>query len=202
MYIRKGHADLVVLMNIFICRHGETHWSSIKRLQGKTENSLNSMGITTSNNLAVFFKYKNLTKASIVSSPLKRAAQTAEIIARKLKTSVVYDSRLSERDFGELTGFLFEEVRDKVLSQRICGFENDNQLRDRIKNFWNDLVQDSSLENKTIVIVTHSLVINMLLSLINYKYDLDDSKMNHKRVYNVRTAKGTVVSVNSVLLDE
>ena len=46
----------------------------------------------------------------IISSPLKRAIQTSEIIAEKCKLNVVVDDRLKAQDFGVLDGMTFEEI--------------------------------------------------------------------------------------------
>ncbi|MDQ1699811.1 MAG: ribonuclease / adenosylcobalamin/alpha-ribazole phosphatase, partial [Frankiaceae bacterium] len=50
---------------------------------------------------------------AVVSSPLRRSLQTAQVIADGLGVDVTVDDGLVETDFGEWEGFTFAEVRER-----------------------------------------------------------------------------------------
>ena len=63
---------------LFIVRHGETDWNVKKLLQGKTDIELNENGIKQAEELIYKLDFNNID--IVISSPLKRAKQTATII--------------------------------------------------------------------------------------------------------------------------
>jgi broad specificity phosphatase PhoE len=87
----------------FYClRHGATDWNRQGRFQGRTDNPLNDDGIAQAH--AAAEKLRNVDLGQVVSSPLLRAVQTAEIIANVLSTTVTIDQGLIELDFGSFEG--------------------------------------------------------------------------------------------------
>ena len=89
-------------MEILLTRHGQTEWNALKKVQGKADIELNKNGIEQANNIKVILKNENIDL--IVCSPLTRAMQTAKIINSDRNLPMVFDERLSERDFGEFEG--------------------------------------------------------------------------------------------------
>jgi len=55
-------------------------------------------------------RFKNLTLDAIYSSPLERALQTAETLARTMKVEVRQSAAANEINFGEWTGKMFDEL--------------------------------------------------------------------------------------------
>lgn len=87
----------------FIClRHGATDWNRQGLFQGRTDNPLNDDGIAQAH--AAAEKLRDLQLAHVVSSPLLRAVQTAEIIASVADRPVALDQGLIELDFGSFEG--------------------------------------------------------------------------------------------------
>ena len=76
----------------------------------RTDQSLNDEGRRQAEDTA-----KNLDKdfQILFSSPLRRAFETAEIIAKEIGLSIVVAHELSERDSGNLSGLLWEEIKEK-----------------------------------------------------------------------------------------
>ncbi len=68
-------------MKLFVVRHGETDWNVERRLQGQTDIELNENGIRQANKLKQDLNDKDCNIDLIISSPLKRAKKTAEIIS-------------------------------------------------------------------------------------------------------------------------
>lgn len=89
-------------MEILITRHGETDWNKEHRLQGKADISLNETGIEQAKQTRDLLKNEQFDL--IISSPLKRAKETAEIIKGTRDIEIVYDNGIVERDFGEFEG--------------------------------------------------------------------------------------------------
>jgi broad specificity phosphatase PhoE len=87
----------------FIClRHGATDWNRQGRFQGRTDNPLNDDGIAQAQ--AAAEKLRTIELGHVVSSPLLRAVQTAEIIANIASRSVTIEQGLIELDFGSFEG--------------------------------------------------------------------------------------------------
>ncbi len=88
---------------IFIVRHGQDEDNAKLILNGRRNKPLTDLGRKQAKIVAS--KLSSYTIDVIYSSPLKRAFETAEIIARELglKEVIPYDD-IIERDFGILTG--------------------------------------------------------------------------------------------------
>lgn len=87
----------------FIClRHGATDWNRQGLFQGHTDNPLNDDGIAQAH--AAAEKLRAVALGHVVSSPLLRAVQTAEIIANVASRTVTIDRGLIELNFGSFEG--------------------------------------------------------------------------------------------------
>ncbi|MGN9908699.1 histidine phosphatase family protein [Phytohabitans sp. LJ34] len=90
-------------MRIVFIRHGETdHNAGMVITSGSPGGQLTQQGVGQIRRAAELLSGSNPT--SIYSSPLLRAAQSAEIIAERLGIPVVQDNRLRECDVGDLEG--------------------------------------------------------------------------------------------------
>ena len=93
----------------FIClRHGATDWNRQGLFQGRTDNPLNDDGIAQAH--AAAEKLRAVELGHVVSSPLLRAVQTAEIIANITAKTVTLDQGLIELDFGSFEGKAVREL--------------------------------------------------------------------------------------------
>lgn len=97
-------------MKIFVTRHGQTKWNALRKLQGRQDVELNEIGKKQA--LIVGEKIKNEEIDIIITSPLKRAKETAEIINKKLNVEIVEDNRLIERCYGDFEGITKEELKE------------------------------------------------------------------------------------------
>lgn len=164
-------------MIIYVIRHGETDWSKRAQLQGRTDTEINEIGHLESIRIGDILKKSDIQ--CIISSPLKRARQTAEIIADKIgffSTDINIDERLIERDFGAATGKLYENVAKEIEASVVLGYEDDEKLQNRIEEFFNDL---HNIPHEKILIVTHSLVMKTIMDIVNvdYNYPFPINKM-------------------------
>ena len=87
-----------------LVRHGETDWNLHGRLQGSSDIPLNSTGRAQASEAV--YELEGRRWDLLVSSPLSRAAETADIIGAHLgieRTGTYAD--LAERHFGAAEGF-------------------------------------------------------------------------------------------------
>ncbi|HJV99133.1 MAG TPA: histidine phosphatase family protein [Arthrobacter sp.] len=93
----------MTLTTFALIRHGQTDWNAQRRLQGSTDIPLNDVGRGQARDaVAVVSAYE---WDAIVSSPLSRAAETADLIAAGLGLSVARRMpELTERSFGPAEG--------------------------------------------------------------------------------------------------
>ncbi|MFQ5925510.1 MAG: histidine phosphatase family protein [Dehalococcoidia bacterium] len=98
-------------MRLILVRHGETQWNRESRVLGHTEIELNEEGRKQAESVALALKEEKV--AAIRSSPLRRAQETAEAIARFHQVGVEADDAFKEMDAGELDGLTYEEMRER-----------------------------------------------------------------------------------------
>lgn len=87
-------------MEVYLTRHGETEWNQRAVLCGRSDIALSGEGEIQAEILADKLKEKGIT--IILTSPLMRARQTAEIIGKKLNIPIRTEALLEEQDFGRL----------------------------------------------------------------------------------------------------
>lgn len=102
------------IYHITLLRHGESQGNFEGRHQGQADFPLTPRGRQQS--LALLERWKSETKEFnlVVSSPLARARETAEIIASGLQVPLVLDPLWMERDNGLMAGLSEDEVRDTL----------------------------------------------------------------------------------------
>ncbi|MEL7643052.1 MAG: histidine phosphatase family protein [bacterium] len=93
---------------IILVRHGETDWVG-KRLQGRLPGiNLNETGRRQAQLAAEALQH--LPIKAIYSSPLERAAQTAQYLADRKGLQVEHHPGLIEMDYGSFTGKTFKQL--------------------------------------------------------------------------------------------
>ena len=156
-------------MKIYIARHGQTAWNKIPRWQGNLDVPLDETGISQ--------VYKSAEKLSrfrisrIYSSPLKRAAASAEILREKIDAGIVYREGLREIRLGEWEGLTSREIIEKhgrlygewegnPTAQIGLGVENVFDLQQRA---YREFYAISMAETDDFVIVAHGTWTRCLL---------------------------------------
>ena len=87
---------------LYFIRHGQTDWNAQKRIQGITDIPLNNRGIFEARLAA--HEVSKIKWDRIISSPLSRAYQTAEILNQRIGLQIETDDRLAELNLGNLEG--------------------------------------------------------------------------------------------------
>ena len=175
-------------MKFYIIRHGQTNWNKEGRIQGKTDIELNEEGIKQAEEAKKILKDYPIDM--IVSSTLKRARKTAEIINEDRKVPIMFDKALEERGLGEFEGKIREEIYDEILDSEILanyslnkeyrGVETIQNLCNRVWNLIDELKEDYT--EKNILLVTHGGVtraINGYFNGPNKEGILEDLKLSN-----------------------
>jgi broad specificity phosphatase PhoE len=96
---------------VILARHGETDWNREDRFQGHADPPLNTAGRKQSEELAHALAGESI--ARVYTSPLRRAAETAEIVSRRLGVELEHVEGLREIDVGAWTGLTRGEVAER-----------------------------------------------------------------------------------------
>jgi len=96
---------------ITVLRHGESVGNAESRWQGQADYPLTDTGSAQARALADRWKNERVRFDLVISSPLMRARETAEIIATILNVSIEFEPLWLERDNGEFSGLTAHEVR-------------------------------------------------------------------------------------------
>lgn len=169
-------------MKIIVTQHTTSEWNSTGRIQGQTDISLNSQGLSEASCLvgALLGLKINL----IVSSDLKRAKETAEIINAVIDAPLRFDKRLRECSFGKIEGLTeqqaidkygtsaFPDPRNKYLNYNFKSFggESRDEVFSRHIEALNAIVKKDN--GKIVLVVGHCLGMNTLLSGLGYAAEL------------------------------
>lgn len=150
---------------ILFMRHSKTDCHDQKRVIGTTDIGLNEEGISM-----VKAKLDELSRygiESIITSNLKRAYETGEIISEALKIPISVNNQIYERKQGILEGMEFEKVireHGKVTSlTKIDGREQLKEFMKRITVAINDICETE--DSKVILIIAHSNVLKTFLQI-------------------------------------
>jgi broad specificity phosphatase PhoE len=165
---------------LYYVRHGETNFNRQGRLQGRRDIPLNAHGRRQAAECGVLLRdlfardHRQAQDLKYVSSPLKRARETMEILRAILGLQVrdyEIDARLIEIAYGEWEGLTLQEIEMRnasVLSARERdkwdfappGGESYRELADRIGSWYNSLTADT-------VVAAHGGGVRALMAISN-----------------------------------
>ena len=146
-----------------LLRHGQTDWNINFLLQGVTDIPMNETGVEQ---VRLAAKAIQLDDWDVVlTSPLTRAKQTAEIIASHVGfDGVIEQELLIERSFGEAEGLSHEQWRAKYSNlDEIPGGESRTQLAARSQQLLDHI--SSQFAGKRVLAISHGALIRGLLSI-------------------------------------
>lgn len=151
-------------------RHGESVGNVESRWQGQSDYVLTERGRAQARALAQRWGSEGVKFDLIISSPLVRARETAEILGSALNATVQLDPILMERHIGEMEGLTAEEVRKKPHPPYITPYdpiggegEGDWALFLRAGQALHALVRRSP---GSYLIVSHGGLLNQLMNAI------------------------------------
>ncbi|HJV09214.1 MAG TPA: histidine phosphatase family protein [Acidimicrobiales bacterium] len=161
---------------LLLLRHGESTWNADGRWQGQADPPLSPLGEEQAADAARGLRPGQFSR--VVSSNLRRALRTAEILAEALGRPVEVDADLREIDVGDWQGLTRAEIRARApealadwsegRSESTPGGELRADLTDRAQRAVIRAAASSSPGDR-ILVVTHGALIRNLdraLSLV------------------------------------
>ena len=155
---------------IYLVRHGTTEWNKGEIFRGQVDCRLNETGRAEARALALSFQ--DVPIDGICSSPLARAMETAQPIARIKGLSVTPHPAFIDLHFGEWQGLPLASVQEKYSTlYRIwrekpeeIAFPGGESLAAVTARAWEGLqrlVQEN--RGRTVMIVTHRVITKILI---------------------------------------
>jgi len=182
---------------IYIIRHGQTDWNIEHRTQGQTDIALNTNGIKQAE--LITRKIVNLKIDNIISSDLKRAYMTAQIINKNFNKNIKTDKRLREFCFGTLEGITRDKITQEIWDDfnknpKQFNAETKKEIFNRIKSFIDDIKSNNI--NKNTLVVTHGGPIRMI------KYYLDNGDNFNDKKYLAEYMTLKINNLDLFIIDE
>ena len=149
-------------MILYVVRHGETIRNKLGLIQWQTEWDLTEKGIKDAEELRDIVDKLDIDV--VISSPLKRAVDTASIITSD-KYPINIDDRIVERNWGMCEGAHIEEV-DTVKCWNFF-INTDNNKIERVQDLLarvSEFLEDIKVryKDKNVLVVTHSAVLRAI----------------------------------------
>ena len=157
------------MAELILARHGETAWNVEKVYRGRTDVNLDGVGIKQAELLGRHLG--NWELQAIYSSPLRRAIDTANIIARYQKIGIHIAEGLIDFDYGEwqslseqtvknLYPTLHDEWHNNPHKVRMPGGESLEDVKKRAIKVVNDVLYEYQ---GSVVLVSHRVVNKVLI---------------------------------------
>lgn len=164
----------VGMPRVVLVRHGEAEWEVGGRLMGRRDIDLSQRGIAQAARLEERLPELDIT--AIVSSPLRRALHTADLIGRALTLTPHSHEGLTDLDFGAWTGQTPDDLMrhqpaaytawlDRPRTVDLPGGESLSDLRLRVQETLEDILA-AHPEEANLLIVTHEHVARSLLTFL------------------------------------
>lgn len=156
-------------MKIYVMRHGQTVWNAKGFIQGHSQNRLSKTGKAQVEETAQKLKNENIDL--IISSPLMRTMQTANIMNQYHGVKIIKNEKIIENHQGIFTGRKKSDLTQKELELKIkmskeAKMETMEEVVSRTKNFIEELKQKYS--DKSVLVVTHNIVASAIEGLAKY----------------------------------
>lgn len=155
---------MIPLKPFYFIRHGETDWNRQNICMGSNNIPLNDLGVKQAELAAQKLESKFIEH--IVTSPLSRARQTAEIIAQVIDKPLTIIDDLQEYNSGIAEGKLNEPREERIERWRAGntheGAEKINEFELKVENAVAEALQFQD----PVLIVSHGLFYSALRGLL------------------------------------
>jgi len=181
---------------LYLIRHGETDWNAQKRLQGRKDIALNTIGRRQAVEAGLCLKWilTDPSQLDFIASPLLRTCETMGIIRDHMDLPTddyCQDERLLEISFGEWEGLTWDEVETHqprlfqarqadALGFTMPGGESYPKVFERVASLLTTLRRDT-------VLVAHAGVLRSVLTL--------QAGVDPQRVPHIEIPQGKVLIV-------
>mgnify|MGYP001806701801 CR=1 FL=1 len=157
---------------MLLLRHGQTEFSRQRRYSGRGNPELTDTGRAQADAAARYLAQLGGID-TVITSPLRRAYDTAAAAAKALGLDVTVDDELIETDFGAWEGLTFAEARERDpdlhgnwlrdTSLRPPAGESFDDVQGRIQRLRARIIAEN--DGRTVLLVSHVTPIKTLLRL-------------------------------------
>jgi len=158
------------MTSVYLIRHGQTAWNKEEIFRGRTDVPLDETGLRQAELAGEYFTGMEIH--AIYSSPLARALQTAQKIARPHSVQVQPLEGIIDMSFGNWEGHPHEEIkkmdpetyrlwRAEPHRARLPGGESLEEVRVRAMAAVEEVIQSNL--GKALVLVSHRVVNKVLI---------------------------------------
>ncbi len=169
-------------MELLIIRHGQSEADLLEVHEGRADFPLTELGIVQATHMAEYVA-KKYSPDVILSSPLKRASGTAQILQQEIGCDLMYEEDLMEFNNGVLAGLSRKEAAIKYPLPKggrpvhipIQDGESELEFRYRAERIAQKILHEYK-DYKRVAIVSHGgLISNFIKAVLN--------QSNSKTVY-------------------
>ena len=166
------------MVQLCLLRHGESLWNKENRFTGWVDVPLTDFGRKQAEKAGESIKKEGLQFQVAYTSVLNRAIETLEIVMKTIQQniSVIKDSALNERMYGDLQGLNKEDTAKKYGAEQVHIWRrsydvrppNGESLEDTQKRtipFFINCIMTDIKEGKNVLVVAHG---NSLRSIVMY----------------------------------
>jgi broad specificity phosphatase PhoE len=184
------------VLTLLLTRHGHTDRSEPEQYLGqRIDASLSKRGRRDARSLAR--RLAPIEFQRMLTSPLSRARETADILAKGHGVTMEADSRLAELDYGAWEGHTLEEINTMFPGEyekydrdpahhEVGGGESGTEVAARLWPVIDELVEwaEQAKAERTVVVVGHSSTNRILLAMLlgvelnNYRRRFDQDWAN------------------------
>jgi len=161
------------MTSIYLVRHGQTAWNKEEIFRGRTDVPLDGTGVKQAELAGEYFRGMEID--AIYSSPLSRAWQTAQKIAKNHSLEVQVLEGIIDMSFGDWEGNARQEIQkmdpetyrmwiEEPHRVRPSGGESLEEVRIRSMTALEEVIQ--SHPGKTLILVSHRVINKVLICAI------------------------------------
>lgn len=169
-------------MKLYVARHGQTVWNAQNKVCGVTDVDLTEKGIEQAEQLAETVPDDI---DMIITSPLKRAVETAKIVAAKKKVPLYKEELLIEQNYGIYEGVDRKNPQflnnKRNFAYRYPGGESMMQVACRIYRFLERIKEE--YPEKNILLISHGGVCRIIRT---YFTDMTNEEFFHYTLENAK----------------
>jgi phosphoserine phosphatase len=192
-------------LRLTLVRHGETVWNREKKIQGITDIELTELGIEQANKLSLSLQKENFDR--IITSPLKRAYDTAQAIGRYHDVAITVENDLHEIDAGELEGLSYPDLlirypdflRQWMIDHSSVAMPNGESLQNVQDRVW-PVIKRIVETSRDALVVSHSFVIITVLCKVQHLNLSESAKIRlsvaSKTKLEIENGSAQVISFN------
>ncbi len=160
---------------LVLVRHGVTRHTAAKRFSGGLggdDPALSDEGLAQARDTADWLAGLGERVDAVVSSPVRRTRETAEVVAARLERPVAIEAGFAEMEFGEWDGLTFTEVaeRDRAgldawlgsMDTAPPGGESFRTVQERVLAGLDRVLSEHA--GRTVVVVSHVTPIKTLVA--------------------------------------